>query len=149
MTENNTLDKHKEIIVSLRLLNDRLNYMGEVGGQAPVSIDYIPPSGDELGYMPLELFLMSLASCFSLSLTALLRRKGRSVQAVSVLAKGYRKEKLPTGFERIIIELNLTSPDATSDEVDDLINLVEGSYCPVYAMIKGNVEVDYEVRIIQ
>ena len=56
-------DKSKELNISLNLVNDRLHFIGQTGNCDPVSIDYTPPLGDNLGYTSLELFLMSFASC--------------------------------------------------------------------------------------
>lgn len=43
-------DKSKELNTSISLINDKLNFIGTVGENAPVSIDYTPPLGDNLGY---------------------------------------------------------------------------------------------------
>ena len=36
-------DKNKELNASIELVNDRLHFIGKVGENAPVSIDYIAP----------------------------------------------------------------------------------------------------------
>jgi hypothetical protein len=77
-------DKSKELKTSINLLNDRLHFSGFTDGNDPVSIDYTPPLGDNLGYTSLELLLLSLT---------------------------------------------------------------EDKYCPVYSMIKGNVDVEISYSI--
>jgi hypothetical protein len=79
-------DKSKELNTSVKLINNRLNFSGFTNGNDPVSIDYTPPLGDNLGYTSLELLLLSLS---------------------------------------------------------------EDKYCPVYSMIKGNVDVEisYSIRV--
>lgn len=59
----NQIDKSKELRGSITLVNNRLQFKGEVTGNSPVMIDYVPPLGDNLGYTSLELLLLSLSSC--------------------------------------------------------------------------------------
>ena len=56
-----TTDKPKELLTSIHLVNEKLHFEGRVEGNDPVSIDYTPPPGDNLGYTSLELFLLSLS----------------------------------------------------------------------------------------
>jgi len=46
-------DKSKEMVVSIDLLNEKLHFEGNVRGNEPISIDYIPPLGDNFGYTSL------------------------------------------------------------------------------------------------
>ena len=52
-------DKSKEVTASINLLNEKLHFEGKVEGNESISIDYIPPLGDNLGYTSLELLLLS------------------------------------------------------------------------------------------
>ena len=147
MQENKQYDKTQELTAELTLQNDRMHFIGSVEGKPSISIDYIPPLGDNLGYTSLELLLLSLASCFGSSLAVLLRRSGKTITSLNLRALGKRRSTHPTGFERITIYLELVSPDITIADVEKLIPLIEGSLCPVYSMIKGNVELGYETNI--
>ncbi|MFH1121581.1 MAG: hypothetical protein V1775_17310 [Bacteroidota bacterium] len=75
------MDKSTELQISLTLLNNKLNFSGCAEGNEAISIDYIPPYGDGLGYTSLELLLLSLSSCYGSALAMLLRMKGRRVTA--------------------------------------------------------------------
>ena len=54
-------DKSKELKSTIRLVNDKLLFKGTVGDNTPVSIDYIAPLGDDMGYTSLELLLLLLS----------------------------------------------------------------------------------------
>jgi hypothetical protein len=56
-------NKSKELTASVKLINDKLNFSGTVEGNTPISIDYISPLGDNLGYTSLELLLISFSTC--------------------------------------------------------------------------------------
>lgn len=50
-------------------------------------------------------------------------------------------------FERISLELVLASPDAEDKDLEQALRLAEESVCPVWQMLKNNVEVAAEYRI--
>lgn len=51
------------VTAASELLNGKMMFKGTAGENPPIVTDYIPPMGDGKGYMPLELFLISLSSC--------------------------------------------------------------------------------------
>ena len=140
-------DKSKELTASIRLLNEKLHFEGNVDGNEPLSIDYTPPLGDNLGYTSLELLLLSLSSCVGSAILTFLRKMQKTITACEISAKGIRKEEHPTGFSTITLQINLTSPDTTSKDLNRVLKLAEETYCPVWAMLKGNVEINVKHSI--
>lgn len=140
-------DKSKELKTSVKLVNDRLRFEGLVDGNEPVSIDYIPPLGDNLGYTSLELLLLSLSSCIGSSVLLFLRRMNKKIKGCEILSTGLRREEHPTGFKTILVTVILESDDVTEDDFNKVIKMAEDKYCPVYSMIKGNTEVQISCTI--
>ncbi|MDM8002797.1 MAG: OsmC family protein [Bacteroidota bacterium] len=141
------MDKTKELTASLRLVNDKLNFTGNVEGNVPVSIDYTPPLGDNLGYTSLELLLLSLSSCLGSSVLTFLRRMGKTITLFEIRSKGLRRQEHPTGFSQIIMEMDIKADNLSEAEVDKVVQLSEATYCPVWSMIKGNVTVEVKYNI--
>ena len=142
-------DKNKELNASIELVNDRLHFIGKVGENAPVSIDYIAPLGDNLGYTSLELLLLSLSSCLGSAVLTFLRRMNKTILKCELNSKGERREEHPTGFKNIHIEVVIGSPDATEADLQKVIAMAEEKYCPVWSMIKGNTTVTTSCVIIR
>ena len=140
-------DKSKELTASIHLINEKLHFSGNVSGNEPISIDYTPPLGDNLGYTSLELFLLSLSSCVGSSVLVFLRKMKKDITGFEMKAKGIRKEEHPTGFKTIYLEIILNSKDTTAEDLDKVIKLSEETYCPVWSMIKGNVTIEVKHRI--
>jgi putative redox protein len=140
-------DKSIELNSSLDLINDKLHFRGVVETNVPVSIDYIPPLGDNLGYTSLELFLLSISSCVGSAVLTFLRKMKKSITGCQIQAKGIRRTEHPTGFEKIILTIHLESSDTSDEDLQKVIKLSEDQYCPVWAMIKGNVvlEINYKI----
>ena len=143
-----TTDKSKTLSATVTLVNGKLHFIGKAGTNEPISIDYTPPLGDNLGYTSLELLLMSLASCIGSAVLVLLRKMGKSIQGLEISSTGIRREQHPTCFSTITLDLVLRSADVTDAELEKVIGLSDEKLCPVYAMIKGNVDVVINHSII-
>jgi putative redox protein len=140
-------DKSKELNSTISLVNNKLHFTGSVTGNEPISIDYISPLGDDLGYTSLELLLLSLSSCLGSAMLTFLRRMNKTIINFEIKAKGIRREEHPTGFKSIHLEISLTSPDVSNEDAQKVIGLAEDKFCPVWSMIKGNTTVETSVII--
>ena len=141
------IDKSKELKANLVLVNNKVHFNGTVEGNQPISIDYIPPIGDGLGYTSLELLLLSLSSCLGSAMLTFLRRMQKNIEDFRIDAHGLRHVEHPTGFNTITLDIQIKSGNTTEAEVNKVISMAEETYCPVWAMIKGNVEVKTLVTI--
>ena len=133
--------------VTVDLQGEKVRFSGSTRELPAVCADYFPPLGDGEGYTGLELLLLSLAVCSATSVVALLRRMKKTVVAFRVNAAGTRRSQHPTSFERIRLEFVLTSPDAAVADLGKAVQMSEASLCPVWAMLKGNVEIATELKL--
>ncbi|MGE5678006.1 MAG: OsmC family protein [Pseudomonadota bacterium] len=136
-----------QLTASASLINEKVKFRGVSGSNPEVIMDYTPPAGDGEGYTALELFLVSLCTCSGTSVKVLLRKMNKDVSGLTVNARGERREQHPTYFERISLEFNLISSDAEAEDMEKALRLSEESICPVWNMIKNNVEVSYVYKI--
>jgi putative redox protein len=133
--------------ISLELVNDKIQFKGTARDNEPVMMDYFPPLGDGKGYTGLELLLVSFAGCSSTSIVYLLRKMGKTVSGLKVTSRGERKEKPPLSFSKIFVEYTITSENVTEADMEKAIKLSEESVCPVWDMVKGNVEIIAKYKI--
>lgn len=141
-----SIDKSKEVVTSIALCNSKVQFKGEVDGNAPVLIDYIPPFGDNMGYTSLELFLLSLSSCVGTATLILLRKMNKNIDSFKIQSIGFRKAEHPTGFKSINITMQIKSNNISSDEMDKVIKMAE-PICPVLSMIKEQVEIAFNYML--
>jgi len=140
-----TDNKNKPIDIveaGVKLVNDKMRFLGTAGNNEPVYTDYIPPLGDSQGYMSLQLFLVSLASCIGGSVIVLLRKMKKNIRSCEIKTQGFRRTEHPTSFEKILIEFRIKSENILPSDIEKVIAMSEETYCPVLAMIKGNVIVE-------
>jgi putative redox protein len=140
-------DKSNELNAYITLVNDKLHFISHVGENEPISIDYTPPLGDNLGYTSLELFLLSLSSCVGSSVLTILRKMRKTITGFEIHSRGIRRKEHPTCFKSIHLTIDLKSDDTTEEDLNKVIKLSEDTYCPVWAMIKGIVEVEIKYKI--
>lgn len=137
-----------EIAVSVELTNEKVRFVGTAKANPPIYCDCIPPIGDGEGYTGLELLLVSLAVCSSTTVVSLLRKMRRSITGFDVQARGIGRDQHPKTFEKIFLEFVLHSPDAQEADLHKAIQLTEEKFCPVWSMLKNNVEVIPSFSII-
>ena len=139
-------DKSKMLTTSIKLLNEKLHFDGKVDGNEPISIDYTPPLGDNLGYTSLELFLLSLSACAGSAILVLLRKRNKQIDFFEIKSLGVRKENHPTGFELITIMINIKSKEINSSEMEKVLEQIE-NICPVLSMLNKNIVTNFEFKI--
>ena len=131
----------------IRLINNSIKFSSKSGNNPEIISDYYPPLGNDEGYKPLELFLISFGTCASGTVLPLLRRMHKNIESYTMNIEGIRKTEHPTGFSKIILKLRVKSPDITEDDLQKAVKLSEEKFCPVWSMIKNNVLVETEFQI--
>ncbi len=86
------------LTASAELKNDKMMFLGESGGNTVIT-DYVPPYGDDQGFMPLQLFLVSLSACLGGTIQFLAKNMQRHIGSLKVSAQGNRRQTHPTIFE--------------------------------------------------
>ena len=134
--------------ISLKTVNDKVKFADSCGDNEEISVDYIPPVGGGEGYTSLELLLVSFASCVSTLTLALLRSNfKRTVLSLQAKASGTVRSEHPKALSHIHLDLAIQSPDAEEGDVNTVLKMAESKFCPVWAMIKGNVEIEASFTI--
>lgn len=127
-------------------LDEKFKYAGISRDNPKIQLDYNKPFGDGEGYTPLELFLISFSTCATSSIALVLRRMNHEVKSLKVNTVGERKVEHPTCFSKIILNIELDT-NAEKTDIDKAIKISEEKLCPVWAMIKNNVEVEIEYNL--
>jgi putative redox protein len=140
---------NEQIEATVKLTNEKIQFTGSSRDNREVIMDYFPPLGDGKGYTGLELLLVSFGGCSSTSIVYLLRKMGKSINGFKVNLRGIRKDKPPLSFSQIYMEFIVNSDDVIDSDMQRAIKLSEDSVCPVWDMIKNNVEIitNYKIEV--
>lgn len=133
--------EHQHLSTEVKLIDQKIKFSGKSRDNSEVIMDYFPPFGEGQGYTGLEMLLLSFSGCSGTAIAVLLRKMNKTVTGMTIRATGTRQETLPMAFSKIEMEFLVTSPDANTPDLLKAIHMAEDSMCPVWAMIKGNVEI--------
>ncbi len=134
---------------NIKLLNDKLRFSSAAPGKYEIITDYLPPYGEGDGYYPMELFLVALGTCAGGTILSLVRKFGRTIESYEVQMTGEERGEHPKSFSFIHMDIHVKSPDAVIEDFEKANIMTEKKYCPVWAMIRGNVEVETVFHISQ
>ena len=137
----------EQLEVTVNSTDQKVQCAGVARSNPAITFDYRPPLGEGQGYTPLEMLLMSLAVCSVTTIVYLLRQMRKSVAGFKVHARGIRRDTHPTALEKIYLEFTMNSADTTDSDMKKALKLTEETYCPVWAMLKNNVEIFTEYKI--
>jgi putative redox protein len=103
---------------------------------------------DGTGVKPSDLLLLALASCASVDVVDILRKKRMTLTGLDVRVDGDQDPSPPWTFRTIRMHFVLTGPDLEERAVEQAIQLSEEKYCSVAATIRETAKVTttFEIR---
>lgn len=107
-----------------------------------VVVDSSPDVGGEnRGFRPTELTLISLMGCTGIDVLSILQKMRVTVEAFDMDADADRRETHPKIFEHVTVNYRLTSPDCTPAQLERAVTLSAERYCTVSAMLEPPVAI--------
>ncbi|KYG78916.1 OsmC family protein [Roseivirga echinicomitans] len=98
-------------------------------------------SADKKKHMsPTQLLLSSLAACASVDLVQMLKKRKKTVNGLTVVTDGTRRDKHPRGFTHITLTFTVDSPDVTEGEFEKMGHLAATKYCSVAGTLSAEVD---------
>lgn len=85
---------------------------------------------------PVEVLLQAAAACSSMDVVAILKKQRRTIDHYAVNVEGIRREQHPRIFTGVLFHFELTSPNATMNELRRAIELSLEKYCSVSITMK-------------
>ncbi len=103
---------------------------------------------DNIGFRPMELFLISLGACSAVSMTHLLRKKRQDVTDFRINIAGKKSETIPMVFTSIEMEYIIKGRSISEKAVRHAVALTEKN-CSVMAMLKREVNVSMRYELFE
>lgn len=103
--------------------------------------------GDDDGFRPLELMLVSLAGCTGMDVLSILRKKRQDITGFNVRVDAERSDEHPKVFTSITVYYNVRGHEVDPKAVERAIELSETRYCPAQAMLVQAVPIHHEYII--
>ena len=136
-----------ELAAHVRLVND-LHFQGSVRSGHTIDLDTPAADGGGVGMTPMELLLISLASCSAMDVAAILRKKRQLVEGLEVRVHGLRQTEHPTTFTDVHLEYVVHGDNIDPQAVTRAIELSKERYCPIWAMLEPSVHITAASRVV-
>jgi putative redox protein len=133
----------------IKLINQGIKFSCSSENHPEIITDYYPPLGNNEGYKPLQLFLISFGTCISGTILPLLRRMNKNISDYEVCVEGIRRDEHPTCFNKINIVFTIKSNDITESDLENVLKLAEEKYCPVWNMLDKEIKIETKFTIIK
>lgn len=97
---------------------------------------------------PMELVLMALGACTATDIVIVLKKKRQKLHQLQVICSGERAAEPPTVWTKIEIVYRLRG-ELDDAAVKHAIELSEGKYCSVAAMLKKTAKISWRYEILR
>ena len=134
--------------VQLKRINDAFHFAGTGSDPVEVHMDAAESIGGiHAGARPMELLLMSLASCSAIDIILILKKQNQNPDSFEISVEGKRREDdIPAIFESIHIQYTFAG-DLNENKVSRAIELSMDKYCSVTEMLRPNVKITTSFKI--
>ncbi len=105
--------------------------------------------GDDDGFSPMELMLVSLAGCTAMDVISILEKKRQEVTNFEVRVQAERSEEHPKVFTHIILEYVVTGRHVERAAVERSVELSATKYCSVSAMLVQAVPIEHKITVLE
>jgi putative redox protein len=101
------------------------------------------------GSSPMELVLIALGGCTAFDVISILKKKQQDVTAFEIRVHGDRATEHPMVYTDITLEYVVTGHNVDPMAVDRAIELSEGKYCSVSAMLGKAANITVKSTILE
>ena len=132
--------------IAIEQVNGKMHFEGvSQDGKHKVQIDSSPDfGGEDKGFRPMELLLVSIAACSSMDVVILLEKMRQNLQGLRVEVEGERYEDRVPGIFRSIVVKYILKGDVKEDKAHAAIEKSLQKYCSVSMMIdRKETNIDY------
>jgi putative redox protein len=135
--------------VNLKRVDNAFHFSGTGSDFIPVQIDAAESvGGHHAGARPMELLLISLASCSAIDIILILEKQKQMLEIFDISVEGRRREnEIPAVFESLHIHYTF-SGTLQEKKVARAIDLSIDKYCSVTAMLRPKVKITTSFSII-
>lgn len=128
--------------------SDGMKFEGATHSGFTFPLDSKPEPGHEAdAAKPMELLLVALAGCTGMDVVSILQKKRQPVTGLEVVTRGHQASSPPNVYTEIHIEYVVHGEGVEAEAVERSIELSEGKYCSVSAMLGKTAKVTTSYRL--
>ncbi len=101
-----------------------------------------------IGVSPSQMLLVALASCSSVDVVEILKKKRKTLTLLEVTATGEQDPEPPWAYRKIHLMYRIGGSGLTDKAVAQAIELSHEKYCSVAATVRGVAKITTEYEIV-
>ncbi len=121
---------------------------GEKSGHSIVVDMAKDKGGDDTGMRPIELLLLSVATCTAIDMLNILGKMKIQLSRCEVKIEGTQQEDLPKYFNKMKLKYILSGEGLNQKKAEKAVLLSMDKYCAVSQTLKGRTEFETEIEIV-
>jgi putative redox protein len=101
----------------------------------------------QMGCMPVEGVLMSLAGCMAIDVVAILEKMRCEIESFRMEIEGKRNRTPPQRLRGVVMTLYIKGSGVTEEKAARAVELSRDKYCSVRHSLREDIEVETDLRI--
>ena len=102
-----------------------------------------------IGVKPSDMMLVALASCTSVDVVEILKKKRLDLRGLEVGVTAEQDVEPPWTFRKIHLTYAISGEGVKPKDAEQAIQLSQEKYCSVAATLRGVAEITWEYRIVE
>jgi putative redox protein len=102
-----------------------------------------------IGMKPSDMMLVALASCTSVDVVEILKKKRLDLRGLEVGVTAEQDAEPPWTFRKIHLTYTISGEGVKPKDAEQAIQLSQEKYCSVAATLRGVAEITWEYRIVE
>lgn len=101
--------------------------------------------GNETGFQPIDLLLVSLAGCMAMDIVSILRKKHLDLKSLVFDVEGERATEHPKRFTKILLKIK-SNEEIPRLDLERAVELSRDKYCSVFSTLKNPPEIFFQMN---
>lgn len=129
---------------------DNVMFVAKSGSGHSIVLDGAPEGGGgNSGMRPMELMVLSVASCSSYDVVTILKKARQEISSCEADVEAVRVDSVPSVFESIHLHFRVSGTDLNAKQVQRAVELSADKYCSASIMLKNSgVKITHDFEII-
>ena len=126
--------------ITLERFDENFGFKARAGNHEMILDTAVEIGGNDQGFRPMELMLVSLAGCSAIDIIHILNKGKHAIRSYTTTVEAERRDELPRIFSTIdmIITVDTDAPDTVLERA---VKLTKEKYCSVYAVLEASAPV--------
>jgi putative redox protein len=126
--------------ITLERFDENFGFKARAGNHEMILDTAVEIGGNDQGFRPMELMLVSLAGCSAIDIIHILNKGKHAIRSYTATVEAERRDELPRIFSTIdmIITVDTDAPDTVLERA---VKLTKEKYCSVYAVLEASAPV--------